>query len=64
MRSAVTGLSCGVLQGSVFGPVLFITYTADLVPGVVKYSLYVHLYADDTQIYGFCPPSGIMFKRP
>ena len=32
-------------------------YTADLIPLIQRYGLCPHLYASDTQIYGFCRPS-------
>ena len=34
-------------------------YTAELIEIIEKYGLRVHLYADDTQVYGFCPPSDV-----
>jgi len=54
--SPTTVVVCGVPQGSVLGLMLFIIYTADLAVIVVEHGLSLHQYADDSQIYGSCPP--------
>jgi hypothetical protein len=47
--SSVGRVTCGVPQGSVLGPLLFISYIYD-VSKVIKYSWF-HIYADNLQIY-------------
>ena len=59
-RSESKLIKCGVPQGSVLGPILFLLYTADLLRLIERHQVHPHLYADDTQIYGTCAPSATL----
>ena len=56
-------VNCSVAQGSVFGPVVFISYTEDVVDLMDRHGVRSHMYADDTQFYDSCRPSDFDLLR-
>ena len=52
-------ISCGVPQGSVLGPILFILYISDVFSIINSFSILSHGYADDLQIYGHSPAESV-----
>ena len=58
-RSPAVPVSCGVPQGSVLGPVLFVLYTGYVSNIVSDLRLSHHSYADDTQLLDTFKPSEV-----
>jgi hypothetical protein len=50
-KSNISTVTCGVPQGSVLGPILFLLYAADVLTIAKKHNIDAHSYADDSQLY-------------
>ena len=50
-HSSSSPMTCGVPQGSVLGPVLFLLYTTDVTTTARHHDIWVQSYADDIQLY-------------
>src|SRR6218665_1898070 len=63
VSSSVRRLVCGVPQGSLLGPLLFLLYTADVGELAASLGLSSHFYADDSQLYTWGHPSSGGLQR-
>ena len=59
VMSRTIPVTCSVPQGSVLGPMLFISYTADVTSIFDSHQVNRHLYADDKQAYVSVPVNNV-----
>jgi hypothetical protein len=57
--SSTYSLDCSVPQGSVLGPIGFISYTEDVVDIINRHRVRSHFYTDDMQLYASCLPDNV-----
>ena len=50
-KSSVRSLTCGVPQGSVLGPILYMQYTTPVADIVKAHKVEYHVNANDTELY-------------
>ena len=50
-KSETHNMTCGVLQGSVVGPILYFLYTSPLADILRRHNMLFYFYTDDTQLY-------------
>ena len=47
-------VDCGIVQGSVFRPLGFLSYSEDVAEMMDRHNVQFHLYVDDTQFLDCC----------
>ena len=57
-------VTCGVLQASVLGPILFMLYTVDVAHIVEMHGINFHSYADDSELYLLAKADEIALTLP
>ena len=63
-QSTKSAVVCGVPQGIVLGPVLFLLYTADVIEISRRRGITPHSYSDDTQLSIHTPASSCVTQIP
>ena len=63
VSSGPVTVNCGVPQGSVLGPIQFISYTEEVNTVFHGHKVRYHLYADDKQVYTSAPVEDVCLAR-